>query len=109
MRISDWSSDVCSSDLTELGPRTVGLPLAIRAGITTPAPQMRSFGSDRAVISSFTAASINGRITAGDGRKTRSEERRVGNECVVRVDLGGRRIIERKKTNKRTQLTKNKK
>src|SRR3546814_12969660 len=27
----------------------------------------------------------------------RSEERRVGKECVVRVDLGGRRIIKKKK------------
>src|SRR3546814_16936265 len=26
----------------------------------------------------------------------RSEERRVGKECVVRVDLGGRRIIKKK-------------
>src|SRR3546814_15797910 len=26
----------------------------------------------------------------------RSEERRVGNECSVRVDLGGRRIIRKK-------------
>src|SRR3546814_17579880 len=28
--------------------------------------------------------------------KERSEERRVGKECVVRVDLGGRRIIKKK-------------
>src|SRR3546814_11829641 len=27
----------------------------------------------------------------------RSEERRVGKECAVRVDLGGRRIIKKKK------------
>src|SRR3546814_7599045 len=27
----------------------------------------------------------------------RSEERRVGKECVIRVDLGGRRIIKKKK------------
>src|SRR3546814_19784999 len=27
----------------------------------------------------------------------RSEERRVGKECVVRVDFGGRRIIKKKK------------
>src|SRR3546814_165375 len=26
----------------------------------------------------------------------RSEERRVGKECVIRVDLGGRRIIKKK-------------
>src|SRR3546814_12230023 len=28
-------------------------------------------------------------------RAARSEERRVGKECVVRVDLGGRRIIKK--------------
>src|SRR3546814_15194856 len=39
----------------------------------------------------------------------RSEERRVGKECVVRVDLGGRRIIKKKiekercTTSRRTQ------
>src|SRR3546814_20875939 len=32
------------------------------------------------------------KLTAG-----RSEERRVGKECVIRVDLGGRRIIKKKK------------
>src|SRR3546814_18667562 len=31
--------------------------------------------------------------------KQRSEERRVGKECVSRVDLGGRRIIKKKKKN----------
>src|SRR3546814_13944169 len=31
---------------------------------------------------------------------TRSEERRVGKECAVRVDLGGRRIIKKKNTNR---------
>src|SRR3546814_19451946 len=30
----------------------------------------------------------------------RSEERRVGKECVSSVDLGGRRIIKKKKTTK---------
>src|SRR3546814_19572011 len=29
----------------------------------------------------------------------RSEERRVGKECVVRVDLGGRRMIQKKNSN----------
>src|SRR3546814_14608270 len=33
----------------------------------------------------------------------RSEERRVGKECVVRVDLGGRRIIKTKKLSKQQQ------
>src|SRR3546814_15238413 len=32
----------------------------------------------------------------------RSEERRVGKECVSSVDLGGRRIIKKKQTNHQT-------
>src|SRR3546814_18218485 len=39
------------------------------------------------------------------GEDTRSEERRVGKECVVRVDLGGRRII--KKNNKENNYKEN--
>src|SRR3546814_13135999 len=65
MRISDWSSDVCSSDL-----------------------------SHRQRPSSAAA-----RRTGGDADELpfpRSEERRVGKECVRRVDLGGRRIIKKK-------------
>src|SRR3546814_13064166 len=39
-----------------------------------------------------------------DQRSSRSEERRVGKEWSVRVDLGGRRIIKKKKTlNKKTR------
>src|SRR3546814_16283098 len=37
---------------------------------------------------------------APDSAVTRSEERRVGNESV-RVDLGGRRIIKKKKTDRK--------
>src|SRR3546814_16870155 len=39
---------------------------------------------------------------SGRGRP-RSEERRVGKECVVRVDLGGRRIIKKKKVTRTHQ------
>src|SRR3546814_17688331 len=40
-----------------------------------------------------TASPALSMISATSGR---SEERRVGKECVVRVDLGGRRIIKKK-------------
>src|SRR3546814_20980602 len=74
MRISDWSSDVCSSDLS-----------------STPAPLL-----PRVAISAFRAASVAGpilrstaispqsrplRLSALSAR-WRSEERRVGKECV---------------------------
>src|SRR3546814_17715628 len=53
VRISDWSSDVCSSDLQDLGRRGVLVALAAAA----PDP-------------------------GGLATIDRSEERRVGNECV---------------------------
>src|SRR3546814_16884769 len=79
MRISDWSSDVCSSDL---GP----------AGEPRDARPFDHVHLRRRVAGRRLAS--RALLRAG-----RSEERRVGKECVVRVDLGGRRIIK-KKTNK---------
>src|SRR3546814_2989857 len=55
MRISDWCSDVCSSDLSELGP-LVGLPpLAVEAGI---------FAFLLLVITSSAVAELHGRAVA---------------------------------------------
>src|SRR5882724_12129518 len=62
--LSDWSSDVCSSDLSE----------------------SRRTGSDRGSPS-------RNQSTALDANDLRSEERRVGKG----VDLGGRRLIKKKK------------
>src|SRR3546814_17728734 len=50
------------------------------------------FQFDRAPLASLTLATNNSTISAIG----RSDERRVGNECSVRVDLGGRRIIQKK-------------
>src|SRR3546814_11011525 len=94
MRISDWSSDVCSSDLR----RAVFL-LQLGRG-------ERSFDKLRTNgrwVSSGLAARLDqrrserlGRRLAAPQHKLRSEERRVGS-VSVRVDLGGRRIIKKKK------------
>src|SRR3546814_10246812 len=65
MRISDWSSDVCSSDL--LMPRM--RHLLMRSGLSQDETDMLR-GVCTAMIHS-----------AGKNR-TRSEERRVGKECV---------------------------
>src|SRR3546814_4299794 len=81
MRISDWSSDVCSSDLLpqrlvevleRLGPTYIklGQLLATRTDYL-PAPYaeaLRSLQDDATPFSTRQAR--------------RSEERRVGNECV---------------------------
>src|SRR3546814_7320095 len=67
MRISDWSSDVCSSDLSKADPATMRLVTEGRNG-------------------SWACASCHGAL--GQGSETvpriagRSEERRVGQECV---------------------------
>src|SRR3546814_2744159 len=62
MRISDWSSDVCSSDLSPAG------------GGAGPAPRRRPAGK----------GPERERRMAGGGYfvSRRSEERRVGKECV---------------------------
>src|SRR3546814_13671461 len=70
MRISDWSSDVCSSDLFNEALQAVGQPSVSSSATTMTKP------------------------------RARSEERRVGKECAVRVDLGGRRIIKKKNKKK---------
>src|SRR3546814_3618031 len=77
MRISDWSSDVCSSDLeAEGGGRKIlqlqshrGRPVMSFATLrqTLPAPQLPS------------CAPLPHAPTAS---RSRSEERRVGKECV---------------------------
>src|SRR3546814_18265135 len=91
MRISDWSSDVCSSDLqpqpitffrNEDSPVTVGLVIdasssmqrkreaAIAAGL--------AFAQSSHPEDQFFTTHFNERVWFG----LRSEERRVGKECV---------------------------
>src|SRR3546814_15851432 len=74
MRISDWSSDVCSSDLSKQGEGLLALELNENGkqkviDTTTKNPNMRL---DRKSVVS-------------------------GKSVSVRVDLGGRRIIKKKK------------
>src|SRR3546814_1115778 len=70
-RISDWSSDVCSSDLADRKPRQ---PSA--AGpFEGPSSFLRHSGS-------AAATSAPNSVTAQQEYIHRSEERRVGKECV---------------------------
>src|SRR3546814_4636232 len=77
MRISDWSSDVCSSDLLSACSSDGDVPFG-NAGSTTG-------GSVCAPGQSITCACADGsqgaQICRADGTG-RSEERRVGKECV---------------------------
>src|SRR3546814_15377339 len=105
MRISDWSSDVCSSDLTKFG--TVRLqcsPLDNRQECIPPSVRPNSDeevivtyfryagkGSDNVLIGREPFILLEMR-TAGDRKSVES-----GQSVSVRVDLGGRRIIQQKK------------
>src|SRR3546814_8382894 len=85
MRISDWSSDVCSSDL--LNERDIHIhPQLFKIGIT-------AIRFHVAITEDFPMIVPN----AVEDFDQRSEERRVGKSVSVRVDLGGRGIIKKKK------------
>src|SRR3546814_7665711 len=75
MRISDWSSDVCSSDLDEGADELVFYDI-------TASPEGRSV--DRGWVEKVARVIDIPFCVAGGIRSVdeRSEERRVGNECV---------------------------
>src|SRR3546814_8146658 len=68
MRISDWSSDVCSSDL------------AIFDGVTCEGKAALVLRGDGARVDGVVFQNM--RVPDGNGAGIRSEERRVGKECV---------------------------
>src|SRR3546814_14682226 len=91
MRISDWSSDVCSSDLC--GEQNGTSHPAEEAFIlcdhsTSPNIEWAGCGRARVPASREAEAKKSGVVppvgsgTAGRARVWRSEERRVGKECV---------------------------
>src|SRR3546814_17035700 len=85
MRISDWSSDVCSSDL--LGPN----------GAPTPRQLLNHTSGVRDALESvafFLTEGLFPQIPAGLDRKSVAS----GKSVSVRVDLGGRRIIKKKQS-----------
>src|SRR3546814_15900963 len=77
MRISDWSSDVCSSDLS-----------CTRSATSTPARSGRRPAARRSSFRRW--------------RRARTDRKSVvsGKSVSVRVDLGGRRIIKNKNEHK---------
>src|SRR3546814_1746565 len=77
MRISDWSSDVCSSDLIR------SLAWGIAAGVTGLLVLMALLAwrlSQGPVALGFLVPTIERALSQPD--RGRSEERRVGKECV---------------------------
>src|SRR3546814_11158386 len=118
MRISDWSSDVCSSDLQEfldlfgLFARAAEADV-LQSDILEARDLVRQlFGQDlaqeigEAVLGRADEIPGRGALEHGDVRRPlavalfghrlhdSSEERRIGKSVSVRVDLGGRRYIK---------------
>src|SRR3546814_16373392 len=97
MRISDWSSDVCSSDLSvgalkQLSPRAgnaldgfVGIVRGLRrdAARLSPAELVRELASRSGLLQAIRAqCKDEASFQRRKQNLERSEERRVGQECV---------------------------
>src|SRR3546814_3625246 len=88
MRISDWSSDVCSSDLANIAQGVV---------VFDPELKLVAWNAQAAMLLNLPYAGMHagmrlkdvarqvwryGAEVSRDRRRERSEERRVGKECV---------------------------
>src|SRR3546814_20340822 len=107
MRISDWSSDVCSSDLITIdlmdACATRGVPLIFEAqdvahhdfDTASPTVTYTKDGIAHELACDF--------IVGCDGFHgvSRSEERRVGKECVSKVRSRWSPYLKKKKTESR--------
>src|SRR3546814_12372522 len=87
MRISDWSSDVCSSDLADVRPVETGneLPRMLqRQPLDDLLARTRIGGGGKRDARHLGESLLQDRQLAVLGTEivTRSEERRVGKECV---------------------------
>src|SRR3546814_18841565 len=96
MRISDWSSDVCSSDLC--GACVQACPTA-----TLNEKKVIEIGTpDRAVVTTCAYCGVGCTFRAemrGEELVRMVDRKSVvsGKSVSVRVDLGGRRILKKKK------------
>src|SRR3546814_16910550 len=94
MRISDWSADVCSSDLCRAAPSLPPFPVSAkqfsdrtsRAGFMLIDARSLQTGTevenDLCIIGAGPAGLTIAQALGGKGIRTRSEERRVGKEWV---------------------------
>src|SRR3546814_14381654 len=99
MRISDWSSDVCSSDLLLHGATPTGAERAAACWADKRGVPQVAFRPDWNRHKKAAPFKRNERLI-----DARSEERRVGKEGVITVSFGGRRIIKKKRIKQTTHL-----
>src|SRR3546814_11651253 len=102
MRISDWSSDVCSSDLAQKAVHAAGFhPTAILGCLGAAAGVAAAMGQNRTQIRD--TLGVAGSMASGiieylaDGTWTDRKSVGSGMSVSVRVDLGGSRLIKKKK------------
>src|SRR3546814_14702533 len=87
MRISDWSSDVCSSDLLVTWSRRKRTRRITWGSPTTPSKSVRKGGARSQHCTAPSTPNWNARSSVStncpsSNTPCRSEERRVGKECV---------------------------
>src|SRR3546814_16937403 len=107
MRISDWSSDVCSSDLLAMLVRAHGARIDIDIGVELAQPHgIAASLQQRTERCRSQTFSEGGNHAAGDEDVPRQDRKSVvsGKSVSVRVDLGGRRIIKKKTTPETMQI-----
>src|SRR3546814_20197580 len=105
MRISDWSSDVCSSDLADRAPHLRHQPAVLGVRVLVGAGHL--LGQPLGVQAPAFAVGGGAGLGTEPGdvlellRDRDLQDRKsvvYGKSVSVRVDLGGRRIIKKKKT-----------
>src|SRR3546814_20922477 len=104
MRISDWSSDVCSSDLVQPGTSRGTFLMTIGSRKTTPPRILRivPFGDFHIFLRLNSSTRASSGVMVAHLTPTPYLDRKsvvLGKSVSVRVDLGGSRLIKKKKKN----------
>src|SRR3546814_19780487 len=102
MRISDWSSDVCSSDLLDRNSRQISPAKSKAPGRCPGGRDCYKVGKRRPLCNGSQGPWKVSRVRCIRKRRgsQQTEDRKSvgwGTSVSVRVDLGGRRIIKKQK------------
>src|SRR3546814_20631476 len=97
MRISDWSSDVCSSDLVDLDARARGGDGRARVPEPVRLYRRRHAGDGGQRRADGACRRLHEIGRGGKGQCAHRKSAVEGQNVSVRFDLGGRRILKKKK------------